>query len=55
MNCILSAANHRGVKKAYLSVVVGNVPAENLYKKLGFKEMYRYWYRKKMTRTSFDG
>jgi GNAT superfamily N-acetyltransferase len=55
MNCILSAANHRGVKKAYLSVVVGNVPAENLYKKLGFKEMYRYWYRKKMPRTSFDG
>jgi GNAT superfamily N-acetyltransferase len=47
INGILNAANHRKVKKAYLSVVVGNVPAENLYQKLGFKEIYRYWYRKK--------
>jgi ribosomal protein S18 acetylase RimI-like enzyme len=47
MTGILNAANHEKVKKAYLSVVVGNVSAENLYQKLGFTEIYRYWYRKK--------
>jgi GNAT superfamily N-acetyltransferase len=46
MDGILSFAAHEGIKDAYLSVVVGNTPAENLYQKLGFKEIYRYWYRK---------
>lgn len=47
MDGILSAALEKRVKKGFLSVVAGNVPAENLYQKLGFKEIYRYWYRKK--------
>jgi hypothetical protein len=36
-----------GALRAYLQVVSGNVPAENLYTKIGFSEAYRYWYRKK--------
>lgn len=47
MNGILNAASQVKVKNAYLSVIVGNVAAENLYEKLGFKEIYCYWYRKK--------
>lgn len=47
MDGILSNAVDMGVKTAYLSVVVGNTPAENLYQSLGFEEIYRYWYRKK--------
>jgi ribosomal protein S18 acetylase RimI-like enzyme len=47
MDGILSTATDEKIENAYLSVVVGNTPAENLYQKLGFKEIYRYWYRKK--------
>jgi RimJ/RimL family protein N-acetyltransferase len=47
MDGILSAAIDEKIENAYLSVVVDNVPAESLYQKLGFKEIYRYWYRKK--------
>ena len=45
MNSILNTAAKKAVKTAYLQVVVGNIPAENLYKNLGFKEEYKYWYR----------
>ncbi len=45
MDAILGAATNEGTKEVYLSVVVGNTPAENLYQKLGFNEIYRYWYR----------
>ncbi len=34
-------------KNAYLQVVDGNTVAINLYKSLGFYEIYRYWYRVK--------
>lgn len=47
MHSILSSAVEKGVKTAYLQVVVGNVPAENLYESLGFREEYKYWYRVK--------
>ena len=47
MDGILSAALEKRVKKGFLSVVAGNVSTENLYQKLGFKEIYRYWYRRK--------
>lgn len=47
MNGILTKAKQGGIKASYLQVVVGNMPAENLYSKLGYREVYRYWYRKK--------
>ncbi len=47
MNKILVTAKQLGAKSAYLQVVVGNTVAENLYTRLGFKEVYRYWYREK--------
>ena len=47
MNGILTSAKQKDVRASYLQVVVGNTPAENLYSKLGYKEAYRYWYRKK--------
>lgn len=47
MNSILNTAAKKGVKMAYLQVVVGNVPAEKLYESLGFQEEYKYWYRVK--------
>lgn len=34
-----------GAAQAYLQVVDGNEPARRLYAGLGFREMYRYWYR----------
>lgn len=47
MNSILNTAAEKGVKTAYLQVVVGNRSAENLYENLGFEEVYKYWYRVK--------
>ncbi len=46
MHKLFAEAIKLGASKAYLQVVVGNKVAENLYEKLGFKEVYRYWYRK---------
>lgn len=43
---LLSAALQRNVGQTYLAVMIGNNPAENLYHNLGFREIYRYWYRK---------
>ncbi len=45
MEGLLGEAKKLGVKTAYLSVVVGNTTAENLYSKIGFSEVYKYWYR----------
>jgi GNAT superfamily N-acetyltransferase len=44
---ILKEANEKGIEKAYLAVVDNNTIAKKLYEKLGFKEVYKYWYRKK--------
>lgn len=46
INGILGTAAERQIKTAYLQVAAGNIPAEKLYDKIGFKEAYRYWYRK---------
>lgn len=43
---ILGTACAVGVKNAFLQVSVGNIPAEKLYNRIGFKELYHYWYRK---------
>ena len=42
---ILSQAQKQGAKKAYLQVVAGNTGAKRLYQKLGFEQLYTYWFR----------
>jgi N-acetylglutamate synthase len=37
------AAN--GAAHSYLAVVLNNIPAMRLYSKIGYSELYRYWYR----------
>jgi GNAT superfamily N-acetyltransferase len=36
-----------GATIAYLQVMLNNSPALRLYEKIGFKEVYKYWYRVK--------
>lgn len=47
INNIIKVGRDKGARKAYLQVVLNNLPALNLYSKLGFKEFYKYWYRVK--------
>jgi len=42
---LLNFGKSRGVKTVYLHVLASNEPAFRLYSGLGFKEIYRYWYR----------
>lgn len=44
---ILHWGRENGANYAYLQVVLNNVPALKLYSKIGFKEVYQYWYRSK--------
>lgn len=43
---LLSEAKHRNIENAFLQVVENNIAANSLYEKIGFKDVYRYWYRK---------
>ena len=45
ISSILNWSQQNGAKKAYLQVVMNNEPALNLYAKLGFQEVYQYFYR----------
>jgi GNAT superfamily N-acetyltransferase len=45
MKLALDAATEAGARSSYLQVVEGNTPAENLYASLGYRPLYRYWYR----------
>jgi ribosomal protein S18 acetylase RimI-like enzyme len=42
---ILRWAQEQGARYAYLQVAVQNAAGRMLYEKIGFKELYRYWYR----------
>jgi len=45
ISSMLGWARESGARHAYIQVVERNSPARRLYGKLGFQEMYRYWYR----------
>ncbi len=44
---LLRWGREQGAEKAYLQVMVENIPALRLYSSIGFHEAYRYWYRTK--------
>jgi ribosomal protein S18 acetylase RimI-like enzyme len=41
---LLFRGQESGVKKSYLQVMLNNTAAMHLYKKTGFKEIYKYHY-----------
>lgn len=45
VQAMLEWAAQHGAAQAYLQVVEQNVAARYVYAKLGFAELYRYWYR----------
>ena len=42
---LLAWGRNGGARHAYLQVVEANQPARALYQRLGFDDLYRYWYR----------
>lgn len=47
MQALMSWGQQAGAHTAYLQVMLNNPPALRLYARLGFKELYQYWYRVK--------
>jgi GNAT superfamily N-acetyltransferase len=45
VSSLLHWAQENGAMAAYLQVVSSNAPARHLYTKLGFRDVYQYWYR----------
>lgn len=46
-SAILSEAEKKGARHAYLQVVQGNLGAKHLYETLGYQKFYTYWFRSK--------
>ena len=44
---LLRWGQERGAQHSYLQVVASNSPALRLYERLGFRNLYRYWYRQR--------
>ena len=44
---LLNAGIQKGALTSYIQVLSDNAPARHLYKKLGYREQYSYWYRVK--------
>ena len=42
---LLAWGRNNGARHAYLQVMEANHPARALYRRLGFADLYRYWYR----------
>jgi GNAT superfamily N-acetyltransferase len=47
VNGMLAWGRENGAERAYLQVTEANLVARRVYEKLGFRELYRYHYRKK--------
>ncbi|KAA3596573.1 MAG: GNAT family N-acetyltransferase [Calditrichaeota bacterium] len=47
VNNLMSWGKIHGAKISYLQVMTHNLAAWSLYEKIGFKEIYNYWYRVK--------
>jgi N-acetylglutamate synthase len=45
VNSLLDWGKQNQAHTSYLQVMLNNVPALNLYAKIGFVEQYQYWYR----------
>ena len=44
---LLTKGKEAGASKAYLQVVSDNTAAKHLYRKIGFRKLYSYWFRVK--------
>ena len=47
MNSLFAWGKRQGATRGYLQVVAENDLAQKLYRKLGFRKAYEYWYREK--------
>ena len=45
ISALLDWGKNHGATRAYAQVELNNQPAINLYNKLGFREVYQYFYR----------